>query len=334
MRRIDRSMLDEPPVPPALYQEIESISSPLAGADDLDRLLERIGDARFVLLGEASHGTSEYYDWRAALSRRLICEKGFSFLAVEGDWPDCYRLNRYVKRLPDSGRSARAVLRTFERWPTWMWANREVETLVEWLHDWNQRRPPDRRIGFYVLDVYSLWDSMHAVLDYLDRVDPDAAQRARHAYGCFDPYEQDVQEYALATKIVPTSCEDEAVRTLHALRRNAPQYREDGREDDVFSLIGPKRYDAPWKDLERQAWIATATCVEERIPMSTGVRMEYALADRRSQFRIAAENPAKMDRLRELLAARDVLGRLDDVGAPRLHRARGRRALGGADELW
>jgi erythromycin esterase-like protein len=202
----------------------------LATDADLDPLMQRIGDARIVMLGEASHGTSEYYTWRDRLSRRLIQEAGFSFIAVEGDWPDCYRVNRFVRGMADSGASPYDVLHAFERWPTWMWANREAETLIEWLHGWNLRQPPDRRAGFYGLDVYSLWDSMHAVLDYLDRVDPDAAQRARRAYGCFDPYEQDVQEYALATKAVPTSCEDEAVRTLQELRRNAPQYREDGRE--------------------------------------------------------------------------------------------------------
>jgi erythromycin esterase len=203
---------------------------PLATDADLDPLMERIGDARVVLLGEASHGTSEYYTWRDRLSRRLIQEAGFRFIAVEGDWPDCYRVNRFVRGMDDSGASPYDVLHAFARWPTWLWANREIETFIEWLHDWNQRQPPDHRAGFYGLDVYSLWDSMHAVLAYLDRIDPDSAQRARHAYGCFDPYEQDVQEYALATKVVPTSCEDEAVRILRELRRHAPQYREDGRE--------------------------------------------------------------------------------------------------------
>ena len=99
---------------------------PLREPEDLDPLLERIGDAHCVLLGEASHGTSEYYTWRARISERLIQERGFSFIAVEGDWPDCYEVNRYVKGYRDSGRSAREVLRAFERWPTWMWANEEI----------------------------------------------------------------------------------------------------------------------------------------------------------------------------------------------------------------
>ena len=106
---------------------------------DLDPLLERIGDARYVLLGEASHGTSEFYTWRAEITKRLIRERGFSFIAVEGDWPDCYRVNRYVKGMAKSGSSAFEVLHAFDRWPTWMWANREIVELVEWLKSYNNK---------------------------------------------------------------------------------------------------------------------------------------------------------------------------------------------------
>src|SRR5690242_4076052 len=122
----------------ALVKRVKDVSRPLGSAEDLDPLLEQIGDARFVLLGEASHGTSEFYTWRAELSRRLIREKGFSFIAVEGDWPDCYRVNRYIKGYSDAGRSAEEVLHAFERWPTWMWANREIVALTEWLRDHNR----------------------------------------------------------------------------------------------------------------------------------------------------------------------------------------------------
>ena len=211
----------------------ESISEralPLADPADLDPLIERIGDARYVLLGEATHGTSEFYAWRAALSRRLIEERGFSFIAVEGDWPDCYRVNRYAKWYPGAGDSARDVLHAFERWPTWMWANREVAELAEWLRDHNRRRPAERQAGFYGIDVYSLWESMHAVVAYLESVDPSFARSARSAYRCFEPYAEDAQEYARATAIVPTTCEREAVSVLAALRRKASEYREDGRD--------------------------------------------------------------------------------------------------------
>lgn len=213
-----------------LDARLKHIEFPLAEDVDLDPLIRRIGDARFVLLGEASHGTSEYYRWRDRLSRRLIAEQGFSFIAVEGDWPDCYRVNRFVKGYPDAGESAHGVLHAFERWPTWMWANQEVVELAEWLREYNRGRPVERQAGFYGLDVYSLWESMEAVEKYLTQVDPEAAARARRAYGCFDPYEEDVQEYAMATALVPTSCEDEAVRMLSELRRKGPEYREDGRE--------------------------------------------------------------------------------------------------------
>ena len=159
-----------------------------------------------------------------------MLEKDFRFVAVEGDWPDCYPVNRYVRAFADSGASAEAVLHAFERWPTWMWANREVVDLVGWLRRHNDRAHRERRVGFYGLDVYSLWDSMRAVVEYLERIDPELARGARHAYACFDPYYEDAQDYARATAIVPTSCEAEAISVLRELRRRAPEYREDGRE--------------------------------------------------------------------------------------------------------
>lgn len=213
-----------------LADELRAAARALDSPDDLDPLLDAIGGARFVLLGEATHGTSEFYTWRAEITRRLILEKNFSFIAVEGDWPDCYRVNRFVKGRRDSGASATEVLHAFERWPTWMWANREVVELAEWLREHDARLPAERQVGFYGLDVYSLWDSMSAVVDYLERVDPALASAARRAYSCFDPYYEDVQEYARATALVPTSCEDEAVAMLRALRARAPEYREDGSE--------------------------------------------------------------------------------------------------------
>jgi erythromycin esterase len=214
----------------AMEEDIRRQALPLSDPSDLDPLIRRIGNARYVLLGEATHGTSEFYEWRAALSRRLIREHGFSFVAVEGDWPDCYRLNRYVKSYGDSGESARDVLHAFDRWPTWMWANREVAEFAEWMRDHNQRLAESRQAGFYGLDVYSLWDSMHAVVEYLESVDPALARSARAAYRCFEPYGEDVQEYARATALVPTTCEREALSVLAALRDKAVEYRGDGRD--------------------------------------------------------------------------------------------------------
>ena len=214
----------------ALVDGIRAHAHPLEGPEDLDPLMERIGDARYVLLGEASHGTAEYYTWRTRISQRLIQEKGFSFIGVEGDWPHCYRVNRYVKGAPDAGRSAYDVLHAFDRWPTWMWANREIVELAEWLRQHNDGLAPDRRAGFYGLDVYSLWDSMEAVIKYLERVDPEAAHAARQAYSCFDPYGEDVQEYARATLYIPDACADEAIAMLTELYQKAPEYQEEGRE--------------------------------------------------------------------------------------------------------
>ena len=215
---------------PSLPAGLAKIARPLESDDDLDPLLEAIGDARYVLLGEASHGTSEFYTWRTRISKRLVEERGFSFIAVEGDWPDCYRVNRFVKHMPDSGDDATAVLHAFERWPTWMWANREVIELIEWMRNHNRRLADERKIGFYGLDVYSLWDSMRAVMRYIERIDPQLARAAKRAYNCFEPYAEDVQEYARATALVPTSCEAEAISVLRELQSKATQFREDGRE--------------------------------------------------------------------------------------------------------
>jgi erythromycin esterase len=218
-----------PPADPAV-DDLRALARPLADPGDLDVLLDRIGDARFVLLGEASHGTSEYYVWRARLTKRLIEEQGFAFIAVEGDWPDCYAVNRYIKAYPDGGADARSVLQTFARWPTWLWANWEIVAVAEWLRRTNAGRPPEQQVGFYGLDVYSLWESLASVLDYLERTDPDAAAAARRAYRCFEPYGEDVQEYARATAFVNASCEADVVAMLTELRANAPVYRDDGRE--------------------------------------------------------------------------------------------------------
>lgn len=228
--RTPRETRDALPGTDDLAAMVRAAAQPLHGPADLDPLMERIGDARLVLLGEASHGTSEYYTWRAALSRRLIREKGFSFVAVEGDWPDCYRVNRYVKGYEDSGESAYEVLHAFDRWPTWMWANREVEEFTEWLRRRNFILPEERKVGFYGLDVYSLWDSLRAVLEYLEDADGGAVEAARAALRCFEPFGGDVQDYAWHTMMVPDACEDDVVELLRALRGAAPQFQNDGRE--------------------------------------------------------------------------------------------------------
>jgi erythromycin esterase-like protein len=230
MVRARRFAHAEPPATRSLIGSARSLARPLRSPADLGPLLERVGDARFVLIGEASHGTHEYYDWRAELSRRLIDEKGFSFVAVEGDWPDCYRLNRFVRALPDGGHSAREVLLGYERWPTWMWANEDVVAFADWLRERNQDTAEEKRAGFYGLDVYSLWSSLREVAGYLRRREPSALPSARRAFRCFEPYGEDEQEYARATAWVPATCEDEVVNLLKEMHARAPRYQADGRE--------------------------------------------------------------------------------------------------------
>jgi erythromycin esterase len=227
LRRFENSNMA---APAGMLAALRAMARPLRTAADLDPLMERIGDARCALLGEATHGTHEFYAFRADLSKRLIVEKGSSFIAVEGDWPDCYRVNRYVKGYPDSGASAEEVLRAFDRWPTWMWANEEVADLAEWLRRYNQGRPEHQKAGFYGLDVYSLWDSLHQVMAYLQRAAPEALPAARQALRCFEVYGEDAQEYARATMLVPEACQEEAVNLLRAVREAAPEYRRDGRD--------------------------------------------------------------------------------------------------------
>lgn len=206
----------------------------LTRADDLAPLMERIGDSRIVMLGEASHGTHEFYTWRAAITRKLVLEKGFNFIAVEGDWPDCYRLNRYVKGYPRAGESALEVLRLFRRWPTWMWANWEVVALGEWLNKHNKGLPRNRQAGFYGLDVYSLWESMDAIIQYLEKTDRAAAKIARDAAACFEPYrKEEGQGYARASMFVPELCETDVINLLAEIRRRLPQYNTD--HENVFS---------------------------------------------------------------------------------------------------
>jgi erythromycin esterase-like protein len=137
-------------------------------------------------------------------------------------------VNRYVKG--GEGKSAEEVLHAFARWPTWMWANREVAHLVRWMRAHNERAIDDQMVGFYGLDVYSLWESMEAVIKYLERIDPEAVATARRAYSCFEPYNEDAQEYSRATALVPTSCQAEAVAALVALRSRAQEYRDEGRD--------------------------------------------------------------------------------------------------------
>ena len=206
-----------------LVRAIREVARPLSGGtNDYDALLDAIGDARLVLLGEATHGTHEFYCERAAITRRLVEDKGFAAVAVEADWPDAFRVSSYVRGCSED-ESAVDALAGFRRFPTWMWRNAEVLDFVGWLRAHNERGGP--RVGFYGLDLYSLYASIEAVLRYLTKVDPAAAQRARARYACFDHHGGDTQSYGyLASIAASESCEDAVVRQLLELELRAPQY--------------------------------------------------------------------------------------------------------------
>jgi len=212
----------------AAIQAVNEHARPLDDAQ-LDRLVDRFRDRQVICIGEASHGTSEFYRVRARLTAKLLHECENAFVAVEGDWTDCYEVNRFVRGLSDH-EDTLAVLSEFDRWPTWMWANWEVQAFVEWLRGENAGRDRDSQLGFYGMDVYSLFESMEAVVDYLEANYPEAADRARTAYHCFEPYGEDARAYARSTRVVPETCEDEVVSVLAEVRRNRPTYDADHDE--------------------------------------------------------------------------------------------------------
>ena len=219
---------------------VQSEAIPLRADEisDYDKLMEAIDDKRFVLIGEATHGTHEFYRERAQITKRLILEKGFDAVAVEADFPDAYRVNRYV-RGEDADPDAIESLGGFRRFPQWMWRNADVLDFVGWLRSHNDHRPPNtENVGFYGLDLYSLHTSMNAVLAYLDKIDPEGAARARARYACFDHFREDTQLYGYSTAFgLSESCERQVVEQLVELhRRSSELARLDGRvaRDDFF----------------------------------------------------------------------------------------------------
>ena len=236
----------------ASNHEIEALlkknSSALEKTEDLDPLIHFIGDAKYVLLGEASHGTHEYYTWRAKITQRLIQEKGFSFVGVEGDWPDCYRLNRYAKGYINSGTDIYNIMNEFSRWPTWMWANWETAAFIEWLKAYNTNLSADKRIGFYGLDVYSFRESLESIIQYLEKNDTKALAIAKKAMECYEPYSKDEgQSYARASAFVPVLCENEILHLLTEIIKNAPNYNSDSEnvmstEQNAFIARNAEKY--------------------------------------------------------------------------------------------
>lgn len=222
-----------------IVQVVQRHAIPLDLETAGQRLLDAIDPGvSVVLIGEATHGTHEFYRIRADLTRALIQHRGFTCVAVEADWPDAYRANRWVRLLGDDP-TAEEALADFTRFPRWMWRNREVVRFLRWLRGENASRPADARVGFYGLDLYSLHRSMARVIAYLSKVDPTAAERARRGYACFDVFGDDVQLYGYAAHLrLERSCEDDVIEQLMDLRRRAAEYAtRDGRiaADEYFA---------------------------------------------------------------------------------------------------
>jgi erythromycin esterase len=217
--------------------------------------MDRIGNSQYVLLGESSHGTSEFYRWRTEISKRLIKEKGFSFIAVEGDWPDCFRINMHVKGFSDPRQSTYNVIHSFNRWPTWMWANKEVIDLIEWLKTYNDgiEDNDQNKVGFYGLDLYSLWESMDAIIQYLRKTDPSSLRDAIEAYNCFEPYNKDVERYAHAAAFVKENCEEEVIEMLVSLqaRNNLYGERQKGSREEKEEFFDLEQNAITAKEAER-----------------------------------------------------------------------------------
>lgn len=232
---------------------------PLKTSADLDPLFEMIGDSRHVLLGEASHGTHQYYTWRTSISKRLILEKGFNFIAVEGDWPDCYRINRYIKGYSDQDKEPAELLQSFDRWPTWMWANWEITALISWLRDHNKRLAANKKIGFYGLDVYSLWESMEVLVNYLETTDQKAAELAKKALKCFEPFGEEGQQYAKANYHLPELCKKPVIELLKEISRKSRIYDHDpeaalNTEQNAHITVNAEEYYRQMISFDNNTW--------------------------------------------------------------------------------
>lgn len=250
----------EGPLNPADAASVELIRAaaiPITGAaTDYDSLMARIGDARFVLLGEATHGTQEFYHERARITQRLIQEKGFSGVAIEGEWPDAQGVHRFIRN--DGGpATAEDALRGFTSgFPEWMWANTAVRDLVVWMRQYNTGRAAEQQVGFYGLDVYSLFESADSVITYLARSDPAAAARARARYACLLPYRGSPEQYAAAAGgNAEESCEDETTAQVQEMEQLFARGGGDTRaQDERFSALQNARIAAGGEAYWRAQW--------------------------------------------------------------------------------
>lgn len=217
-------------------ENIQKHSKPFHTIDDLAPLIKKAGKAKYVLLGEATHGTSEFYSLRAEITKKLIEDHGFSFVAVEGDWPSCFEANSYIKNRSTADR-AEDVLGHFNRWPTWMWANQEIIPLLEWLKNYNSKQDSDKMAGFYGLDVYSLWESMEAIIQYLQKTNSPHIDKALKAIECFEPYNRKPQTYGMSAALLGESCRQEVLDVLQSIRKHSESNSEEQLSLEINSLV-------------------------------------------------------------------------------------------------
>ncbi len=208
----------------------------IENASDLDRLIAEAGDKKLVLLGEASHGTHEYYAWRDSISRRLISEHNFDFIVVEGDFASLYEINKYVKGLPGAAESAEDALLNLDRWPLWMWGNKEIVNLVEWLHDFNKELPENEKVGFYGMDVYDEWRSKKALIGFLKEKSPELHKLVKEKYGCFSPYLEDSWLYARDVRGGSVDCSGITVEVINLLIDNKSKMENISDYDFFYAL--------------------------------------------------------------------------------------------------
>jgi erythromycin esterase-like protein len=224
----------------ALVENIRQNAIPFTHTQELTPLIEKASNAKYVLLGEASHGTSEFYTFRAEITKQLIEKHQFSFIAVEGDWPACFEVNRFIKGRAPEYSSAEDVLRkSFNRWPSWMWANKEMINLIEWLFEYNQNQS-GKKIGFYGLDVYSLWESMEAIVAYLEKIQSPDIDKALQAIECFDPFHRKPENYGISAAFYGEDCMDEVLELLgmvHSSKKLNPNDAESELNMKINAIV-------------------------------------------------------------------------------------------------
>jgi erythromycin esterase-like protein len=213
----------------SLTKRIENKAISLNTPDDLDTLINNAADSRLVLLGESTHGTKEFYEWRSIISKRLIEEKGFDFIVVEGDWKPFWEVNSYIKGLSDyKGNTNKLLKKSFQRWPEWMWSNKIIADLTEWLRDYNISNP-EKPIGFYGMDVYGQWDSLEALKNYIRASGSDSLIKLKSNYDCFAPYKYDEWAYSSAVWHSGFSCESEVKEVVNFFKKNKHILSEDNK---------------------------------------------------------------------------------------------------------